>query len=200
MYTIDKNYENLIEIKKSKFITYAFPVATQEGVDEILKKLRKDHKEATHVCFAYVLSSPNLEKASDDGEPDGTAGKPILDVIKKNDLHDVLFVVVRYFGGIKLGAGGLVRAYSTSAGDIVKLCKLGTTSIMTEFKITTEIKNAKNLLEIFRKNDIYISSQEYTEKYTARFFAENIKFLSNLSFDINTQEIQKVKVFHDKDK
>ena len=86
MYTIEKIQENLIEIKKSKFIAWIFPVETQDDVEMYLDNLRKDNRDATHICYAYVLSSPNLEKACDNGEPDGTAGKPILDVIKKNNL------------------------------------------------------------------------------------------------------------------
>lgn len=199
MYTIDKPYENLIEIKKSKFISYAFPVDNFSDVNDILQNLRKEHKEATHVCFAYVLSSPNLEKASDDGEPDGTAGKPILDVIKKNNLQDVLIAVVRYFGGIKLGAGGLVRAYSTSAGDIVKLSRIGTTRIMTEFRLYTEIKNAKILLDILRKNNIVVSNQMYSDKFIVNVYAENVECLYNSTIDVDIQEVQRSKVFYDKD-
>ena len=198
MYTIDKPYENLIEIKKSKFISYAFPVDNQVEVLDILQKLRKEHKEATHVCFAYVLNSPNLEKASDDGEPDGTAGKPILDVIKKNNLHDILVIVVRYFGGIKLGAGGLVRAYSTSAGDVVKQCRIGYTKLMTEFQIITEIKNSKSLLEILRKSSVEVSNQIYTDKFIVNIYAENIDFLNNSSLQFDVNVIQKTKVFYDK--
>lgn len=198
MYTIDKPYENLIEIKKSKFISYVFPVDNQDDVLDILQNLRKEHKEANHVCFAYVLSSPNFEKASDDGEPDGTAGKPILDVIKKNNLQDILIAVVRYFGGIKLGAGGLVRAYSTSAGDIVKLCRIGSTKIMTEFQIITEIKNAKSLLDILRKNDIKISNQMYSDKFVVNVYSEDVQCLSNSSIELDIQVLQKSKVFYDK--
>ena len=98
MLTIDKQYENLIEIKKSKFITYIYPYNSIKEIELTLKELRQKHKDATHVCYAYVVASPNMEKCSDDGEPDGTAGKPILDVIKKNNLTDILIVVVRYFG------------------------------------------------------------------------------------------------------
>ena len=198
MYTIDKQYENLIEIKKSKFIAYAYPVETQIEVDTVLKNLRKEHKEANHVCFAYVLSSPNLEKASDDGEPDGTAGKPILDVIKKNSLQDVLVAVVRYFGGIKLGAGGLVRAYSGSASDIVKICNIGTTKLMTEYQLTTEIKNSKNLLDIIRNNEIKIINQNYSDKFVVNIYVENLPSLNNLGFDVDILEKQKTKVFYDK--
>lgn len=105
-----------IEIKKSKFISYSFKVETLEEVKHILEEIKSKNKKATHVCYAYVISGTEfLAKAFDDGEPSGTAGKPILSVIQKQNLTNVLVVVVRYFGGIKLGAGGLVRAYSKAA-------------------------------------------------------------------------------------
>lgn len=109
-----------LEIKKSKFIGLYFPVRSQDEVVEILNNLKKEHKKATHICYAYRLTNPFSEKAFDDGEPFGTAGKPILNVLQKQDKKDSLLVVVRYFGGIKLGAGGLVRAYSKTASETLK--------------------------------------------------------------------------------
>lgn len=109
-----------LEIKKSKFIGLYFSVKSQDEVVEILNNLKKEHKKATHICYAYRLTSPFSEKAFDDGEPSGTAGKPILNVLQKQDKKDSLLVVVRYFGGIKLGAGGLVRAYSKTASETLK--------------------------------------------------------------------------------
>ncbi len=109
-----------LEIKKSKFIGLYFPVKSQDEVVEILNNLKKEHKKATHICYAYRLINPFSEKAFDDGEPSGTAGKPILNVLQKQDKKDTLLVVVRYFGGIKLGAGGLVRAYSKTASETLK--------------------------------------------------------------------------------
>lgn len=109
-----------LEIKKSKFIGLYFSVKSQDEVVEILNNLKKEHKKATHICYAYRLTNPFSEKAFDDGEPSGTAGKPILNVLQKQDKKDSLLVVVRYFGGIKLGAGGLVRAYSKTASETLK--------------------------------------------------------------------------------
>jgi len=124
MKTIAKEITNLIEIKKSKFISYAFSVNSEDETKEILKKLKKEHSSATHICYAYVIYSPSLEKCSDDGEPSGTAGKPILDILKRNNLSNVFVAVVRYFGGIKLGAGGLVHAYSNSAKEVIELSEI----------------------------------------------------------------------------
>ncbi|MDD4815852.1 MAG: YigZ family protein [Clostridia bacterium] len=111
-----------MEIKKSKFFGYAYNVENVSQIEEILSTLKKEHKKATHICFAYVLQSPNLEKCFDDGEPSGTAGKPILNVLQKQKKSNILVCVVRYFGGIKLGAGGLLRAYSKTASEALK-CK-----------------------------------------------------------------------------
>lgn len=110
------------EIKKSKFFGYLFEVKSVDEVKSVLEMLKKQHKKATHITYAYSLKSPFLQKAFDDNEPSGTAGKPILNVIQKNGRNDVLIVVVRYFGGVKLGAGGLIRAYSKTASETLKCC------------------------------------------------------------------------------
>ena len=109
-----------LEIKKSKFIGYLFEIQNLEEIKNILENLKKEHKKATHICYAYRFLSPFSEKAVDDGEPSGTAGKPILNVLQKQNLQNTLLVVVRYFGGIKLGAGGLLRAYSKCASETIK--------------------------------------------------------------------------------
>lgn len=101
-----------MEIKKSKFLGFFYDVNSSEEVSKILTELKKEHKKARHIAWAYVLSSPLTEKFSDDGEPSGTAGRPILNVLQKQNKKNCLVAVVRYFGGIKLGAGGLVRAYT----------------------------------------------------------------------------------------
>lgn len=114
----------LIE-KKSKFYGYAIKVQSVEEVNKFIDGLKKEHKKCTHICYAYQIKKPLTAKAVDDGEPSGTAGRPILNVIDKKNLTNILVVVVRYFGGIKLGAGGLVRAYSKCASSVVEelLCR-----------------------------------------------------------------------------
>lgn len=107
-------------ISKSRFIGLACHVESEADVERALARVRKAHYKATHVCFAYILATePERQKASDDGEPSGTAGKPILDVIARRNLKNVLVLVVRYFGGIKLGAGGLIRAYAGAASQVL---------------------------------------------------------------------------------
>ena len=111
------NFLNKIEIveKKSRFIGYIFECKTVDDVQNALADLKKEHKKATHICFAYSLSSPFLEKAVDDGEPNGTAGRPILSVLQKKGVKDICVFVVRYFG-----AGGLVRMYTKTTSEVLK--------------------------------------------------------------------------------
>ena len=117
-----QNLKNKVEIieKKSRFIGYLFNCDNVEDVQNALLLLKNEHKKATHICYAYSLKNPFLEKAVDDGEPGGTAGKPILSVIQKKGASNVCVFVVRYFGGIKLGAGGLVRAYTKTTSEAMK--------------------------------------------------------------------------------
>lgn len=107
-----------LEIKKSKFIAYYYEVFSKEEVDTILQMLKKEHKKAKHIPFAYKIDS--LAKKSDDKEPSGTAGLPIYNLIEMNQLNHCLIAVVRYFGGVKLGAGGLLRAYANATNEVLK--------------------------------------------------------------------------------
>ena len=118
MKIIINNQENLIIINKSKFIGIIRKIYNKEEAITILNEVKKNHPLATHICYAYIL--PNIHKYSDDNEPGGTAGQPILDVLKKNNLNNVIAIVVRYFGGIKLGSNGLIRAYSNTISSLLK--------------------------------------------------------------------------------
>ena len=118
MKTIKETYTSTIIIQKSEFICNVFPVNNFDEANQILTSIRKKHYDATHNCYAYIIGNgAELAKYSDDGEPSQTAGVVIYDVLKKNELTNILAIVTRYFGGIKLGAGGLVRAYSSSTAN-----------------------------------------------------------------------------------
>ena len=117
MYTIKENKEKIIIINKSKFISQSYFVNSVSEAQIIIDNIKNKYKDATHVCFAYSID--NDIKYSDDREPNNTAGLPIYNVIEKNNLSHVLIIVIRYFGGIKLGAGGLTRAYSNSASEVI---------------------------------------------------------------------------------
>lgn len=122
MKRIKKNFVKLIEINKSKFYGILFPVDNVEEVKEYLNQVRKDYPKATHYCYAYRVNG--LEKSNDDGEPSGTAGRPMLEYLRNNDLENILCVSVRYFGGIKLGASGLLRAYVDSLREVYAISEV----------------------------------------------------------------------------
>ncbi len=122
MKSINKEIKNEIIINKSKFITVLVNVSNKDEVNDKINECKYKYKDATHYCFAYIIGG--YSKCSDDGEPSGAAGMPILNVLQNNDLTNVLCVVIRYFGGIKLGAGGLVRAYSKSVSEAIKLANI----------------------------------------------------------------------------
>lgn len=125
--TIEREEKNSFEEKKSIFLSFLFPVENIEQTQAILSQLQKEYADARHVVYAYTVqdleSGQLYQKFSDDGEPSGTAGKPIFDVILKEKLQNVLLVAVRYFGGILLGAGGLTRAYTRSASEVIAKAK-----------------------------------------------------------------------------
>lgn len=164
-YTIDGEANAEIIEKKSRFIANAYHVENKQEAEEKIKQLRKKYYDAKHNCFAFRVLENNsvVEKSSDDGEPSGTAGMPILNVIKKNELNNILIVVTRYFGGILLGTGGLTRAYSSVARDSVNNANI----VRQEqgMEATVEISYADN--EKFKfyceKNNINIIKAEYNE-------------------------------------
>ena len=152
MKSIQTEITNEIIINKSRFITILTNINDVNKVKEKLEEIKKKYKDATHYCYAYIIN--NHEKCSDNGEPSGTAGMPILNVLKQNDLTNILCIVIRYFGGIKLGAGGLIRAYSTSAS--VALNKATITNIVNGYNITIEFSydNLKQIDYLLKNIDI----------------------------------------------
>lgn len=117
MQTIKDNVIDQYEIKKSKFITLIYRINSIDEINKLMDDIKNNYKDATHYCYAYKLN--NIQRFNDDGEPNGTAGLPILEVLNKRNINNVLCVVIRYFGGIKLGAGGLVRAYSKAVRNVL---------------------------------------------------------------------------------
>lgn len=149
MLRINAEYENTIVIQKSEFITRLYRVESVSEVDAILEKIRKKHYDATHNCYAYIIGdNQEIQKCSDDGEPSKTAGAPMMDVLKKNNMTNILAIVTRYFGGILLGAGGLVRAYSSSVSECLKLAKLYDIKMQTKFQLTTSYAGYNSILKV----------------------------------------------------
>ena len=149
-------------VEKSTFIGYAKPIKTEEEAIEFVNEIKKKHKDATHNVWAYTVGeNMNIQRYSDDGEPQGTAGIPTLEVIKKEDLRDVVVVVTRYFGGIKLGAGGLVRAYTKGAkvgieaGIVIEKVKYTEVKIKIEYTQLGRIQNEIMNLGFKVKDTIY---------------------------------------------
>lgn len=159
----------LIE-KKSRFIGYAAPVESEEAAQAFLQEIRARHRDATHNCYAYQVGEhKQYQRSSDDGEPSGTAGRPILEVIKGSGLGNVIVVVTRYFGGTLLGTGGLVRAYSATAqavlaaGDCVRLVAAA------EFLLTVEYQQWQRLEGWLTTEGYPVQDVRFTDKVDVRF-------------------------------
>ena len=121
-YTVKENYQQQIEVMKSKFIAYLLPLNSEEEFKITLANLRKEHKKARHIVYAYRVGMKS--KSCDDGEPKGTAGHPLLELLYKKDINNVALLVVRYFGGTKLGAGRLLRTYLQTGIDVINKAEL----------------------------------------------------------------------------
>ena len=166
--------------KKSRFIGYVKPVKTQDEASEFINSIKSKHWDASHNVSAYVLRDNNIQRSSDDGEPSGTAGVPVLDVLLKENLVDVCVVVTRYFGGVLLGAGGLIRAYShasklaVASGNIITMapCKVLKTEVEYSFYERLNI-----LLNDFSAN---IESSDFSDVVTVKFSIK-ADFVDNLS-------------------
>ena len=158
--TIKNNETAEIEEKRSKFIANIFYVENIEEVEKYIKQTKKKYYDARHNCYAYMIREENnvLKKFSDDGEPSGTAGSPILNVIEKNNLCNVLIIVTRYFGGILLGAGGLVRAYTEAATKSVENAEIVEQELGYELEITIKYQDLEKLKYYCNKNNIRINS------------------------------------------
>ena len=155
------------EIKKSRFIAHVKHVETEESAREFLQLIRKKYFDATHNCSAWILGEGgNLQKSNDDGEPGGTAGNPILETIKKNDLTNTAVVVTRYFGGIKLGAGGLIRAYSHTAALGLDAAKILRMTTFQKISLTLEYNFLAMVENFLRKKNIRVESSDYADVVT----------------------------------
>lgn len=192
MFSIEKNVKNEIIINKSKFITYLIRIEKIEDVKEQIDIIKSINKDATHYCYAYILNS--VKHFSDDGEPSGTAGMPMLNVLENNKLNHILAITVRYFGGIKLGAGGLVRAYTksvTSTLDIASIIKIDfgySFKISCNFDKKTLVENLISNLKI--ENIFFDNKVNYTLNCNKEQF-EIVKDLLNKN-EIEIQELKEV--------
>lgn len=163
--TLKKEAEYEIVVKKSKFIANVKPVSTLKEAEEFISKIKKRYYDATHNTYAFTvgLEAEEVQKSNDDGEPSGTAGKPILEVIKMKNLKNTIVVVTRYFGGILLGAGGLIRAYSESAREGIE--KAGITKMIRceKYLVSLNYQNFNRLERYFKEKGFIIKGIEYKE-------------------------------------
>lgn len=160
--TITGIAEGLFTEKRSKFIAYAVPVRTVEEVKEQVEKFRKQYYDARHVCWAYMLGHERKNfRANDDGEPSGTAGKPILGQINSNELTNVLVVVIRYFGGIKLGTGGLIVAYKAAAAEVLAVAEVEERTVDVDIKVIYEYPFMNGVMRIIKEMNVEIVSQSF---------------------------------------
>lgn len=155
--------ETLFKEKNSKFYSYAFPVKNEDEVKEALETLRKQHSSANHCCYAYQIGThPDTLKyrANDDGEPNNSAGMPIYGQIQSYDVTNILIAVIRYFGGVKLGVGGLITAYRTGAQLALEASKIKTKTINIEYLVAFDYKNMNKVMRIIKEKNITIVSQK----------------------------------------
>ena len=153
--------EVLFKEKSSKFFGYAFPVSTQEEIKTHLEHLKKQHFGAVHFCYAYQIGTEKIEfRANDDGEPSNSAGMPIYGQIQSFEITNVLIVVVRYFGGTKLGVGGLITAYKTTAQMALEVSEIIHKTIDVIFKITFDYKNINKVMRIIKEKKLIVISQK----------------------------------------
>ncbi|MBK0369984.1 IMPACT family protein [Flavobacterium agrisoli] len=161
--TIDEPSEEIIYKEKgSKFYGYAFPINSEEEVKPIIEILKKQHPSAVHYCYAYQLGTENdiSYRANDDGEPSNSAGMPIYGQLQSYNVTNILVVVVRIFGGIKLGVGGLIAAYRNTAQQTLAICEIVEKTIDIPFLITFDYQNMNKVMRVIKEKNISIVSQE----------------------------------------
>ena len=188
--TIQDNVQTELIEKKSKFIANLFYIESVKEAEEIINKIKKKYFDARHNCIAYrVLEKDRLiEKSSDDGEPSGTAGAPMLSILQKNNLKNVLVIVTRYFGGILLGTGGLVRAYSNSLLQAIEISKKVEKCYGQELKVVLDYNEFENFKYYCKNNKINIVENQYLENIVCKIEVEE-KVKNQLISDFETKKI-----------
>lgn len=200
MYTILENSTFELVEKKSKFIANLIYIESKEEAENIIKEYKKKYYDARHNCYAYrVLNQDEIyEKSSDDGEPSGTAGAPMLNLLQKNDLCNVIIIVTRYFGGILLGTGGLVRAYSGATTGAIDNCKKAQIEKGTGYQIEVDYSNYQALQYYCNKNKINIKNSEYNENIICTLeMSDSIK--DSFLEDLNNKKLNILEIKNQKD-
>ncbi|WP_082233346.1 YigZ family protein [Halobacillus massiliensis] len=174
--TVQLEGSHEINIQKSRFIGYVKRCESEEEAQDFIQSIKKKHNDANHNCSAYMIGEHDLiQKANDDGEPSGTAGVPMLEVLKKMQLKDTAIVVTRYFGGIKLGAGGLIRAYSKTASEAILITGIVRRELMRIVKITADYTLLGKLENEIRNSEYPIKKITYLENVEIEVYVEKKK-------------------------
>jgi uncharacterized YigZ family protein len=187
--------EILYKEKNSKFYGYAFPVTSEEEIKIHLEQLRKQHHGAVHFCYAFQLGTDTIYyRANDDGEPSNSAGMPIYGQIQSFGLTNVLVIVVRFFGGVKLGVGGLISAYRTAAQMVLQEAEIVEKTIDIYYKVSFDYKNMNKVMRIIKENNLEIVAQRMNESCeidlaTRKKNAEKIFDIFNHLFEIEIEKI-----------
>ena len=194
--TIARRCEARFIEKKSEFIGYLCPVQTEEQAVAFIEEIRAMHRKATHNCYAYILRENNAARHSDDGEPGGTAGVPIYEVLRKEGLTDVCCVVTRYFGGVLLGAGGLVRAYTKGAKDAVDAAQIKCMAEAVKLAVTVDYGLYGRLAQVFADFDARVEDEQFADnvRIVLHIRAENSQKLTDKLVDVCNGAVSVVEI------
>lgn len=198
--TIKEEHQIENIINKSRFIAHIRPVQNEEDAKAFINEIKSSHKDATHNCSAYTIGSEmNIQKANDDGEPSGTAGVPMLEILKKLEIHNACVVVTRYFGGIKLGGGGLIRAYSGAVRDViydigrVELREAVPVTITISYDLTGKFEYELASTPYMLRNQFYTDKVSYQIDVVKEDYEEFIQFLNRITagnYDLEEEDIK----------
>ncbi|MBC1478608.1 YigZ family protein [Listeria welshimeri] len=172
--TIQSDGKHEIIIEKSRFICHIMRVTTESEAQTFIQTIKKEHRDATHNCSAYIIGeNDQFQKAHDDGEPSGTAGVPMLEVLKKKKLKNIAVVVTRYFGGTKLGAGGLVRAYGSAVSETIQTIGIVECTLATIIKCSFAYSLVGKIENALEQKSYQINDKEFTDKVVFHVFVDN---------------------------
>ncbi|MBF2261014.1 YigZ family protein [Staphylococcus capitis] len=198
--TIKEEHQIDNVINKSRFIAHIRPVQNEEEAKAFINEIKSSHKDATHNCSAYTVGPEmNIQKANDDGEPSGTAGVPMLEILKKLEIHDACVVVTRYFGGIKLGGGGLIRAYSGAVRDViydigrVELREAVPVTVTISYDLTGKFEYELASTPYMLRNQFYTDKVSYQIDVVKEDYDEFIQFLNRITasnYDLEEEDIK----------
>ncbi|MDY0904907.1 YigZ family protein [Pedobacter sp. CFBP9032] len=168
--TIEDTAQGIFRDKGSKFLGYIYPIRSEAEVKPILLKLRAEHGKANHFCYAYRLTPDrSVFRVNDDGEPSGTAGRPILNCLLSEDITNVLIVVVRYFGGTLLGVPGLINAYKNASVEAIKECKIITKTVNDVYELSFDYLQMNEVMKLIKDENLQILAQQFDTDCTIKF-------------------------------